>query len=151
MPYHTYASVGGANVIAHFILDERFGTLTRQEAVDVGGSPGALSISPDRALLYACLRGDQKVMTLAVDRQSGALSKVGEGGLPGGPPYIHVDRSGRWLLAAYYGDNGVSVHAIGAGDGEAADDVGGIGRGDARECGAPRHLQSRIAREAGSR
>ncbi len=129
MPYHTYASVGGANVIAHFILDERFGTLTRQEDVDVGGSPGSLSISPDRALLYACLRGDQKVMTLAVDRQSGALSKVGEGGLPGGPPYIHVDRSGRWLLAAYYGDNGVSVHAIGA-DGVVTDQVQWVDTGE---------------------
>ena len=79
MPYHTYASVGGANVIAHFILDERFGTLTRQEDVDVGGSPGSLSISPDRALLYACLRGDQKVMTLAVeDRKSVGYGKSGD-------------------------------------------------------------------------
>ena len=113
MPYHTYVSNAGGTHLSHFVLDESTGALDARNDIDLGASPGALATSPDQTLLYVCLRSDRAVLTLSLDRRTGALARRGEASLAGGPPYIHVDRSGRFLLAAYYGDTGVSVHAIG--------------------------------------
>ena len=112
MPYHTYVSNSGSTHLSHFLLDESTGVPAARDDFDLGRSPGALATSPDQTLLYVCLRSAKAVATLAVDKRTGTLTHRGDAPLPGGPPYIHVDRSGRFLMAAYYGDTGVSVHAI---------------------------------------
>ncbi len=72
-----------------------------------------LAVSPDRRFLYASIRSKPfSAWTYAIDARSGALEKLSAGPLAESSPYISTDRSGRYLFAASYGGNLVSVHPI---------------------------------------
>jgi 6-phosphogluconolactonase len=85
-------------------------------AVDLPGPPADLAVSPDSRFLYAdvSIEGTHQYLSYRIDAASGALQQFGEAAHVGPYPcYLHVDQSGRWLLAAYYSDGMVTVHAIG--------------------------------------
>jgi 6-phosphogluconolactonase len=98
------------------------------EASSIVGLPGApadLAASPDSCFLYADVDVDDThhYLSFRIDAASGALQRFGESAHVGAYPcYIHVDQTGRWLLAAYYSDGMVTVHAIGE-DGAAGERV----------------------------
>lgn len=107
-----YVSESGHNRIAWFALDESAGTLSRSGDVLLSGSPGSLALSPDRRLLYAANRSGKEFVTLEIDPGSGALAIVATAPAAGNPSYVHVDATGRWLLASYYGEGLVSVSPV---------------------------------------
>jgi len=107
-----YISEGGHNRIAVFSLDEEAGELNRLGDVLLDGSPGALALSPDRRHLYAAIRAEKKFATLSINPATGLLSVVSMVAAAGNPAYVHPDATGRWLLAAYYGEGLVSVSPI---------------------------------------
>jgi 6-phosphogluconolactonase len=73
-----------------------------------------MAVSPDRKLLYAASRSKPfTVHTYAIDSASGALKPLSTAPLVESFPYIAVDRTGRYLLAASYGAHLVTVNAIG--------------------------------------
>src|SRR5215470_836833 len=73
-----------------------------------------MSVSPDRRFLIAAVRSKPyQAYSYAIDRGSGALKLVGTGPLAESLPYISLDRSGRFLFAASYGANLVSVNPVG--------------------------------------
>jgi 6-phosphogluconolactonase len=77
-----------------------------------------LAVSPDRRYLYAAVRAKPfPALTYAIDARSGALEQRSAGSLADSSPYISTDRTGRFLLAASYGGNLVSVHPIEGGSG----------------------------------
>ncbi|MFH1566904.1 MAG: beta-propeller fold lactonase family protein [Gemmatimonadota bacterium] len=80
------------------------------------GGPADLALSPGGRFLYVDV-GVGKVhqaLSFRVDAASGALEPIGTPAHVGPYPcYISVDGSGRFLLAAYYSDGMVTVHAIG--------------------------------------
>jgi len=79
-----------------------------------------MAVSPDRKLLYAAARSKPfTVHTYAVDAGTGALKPVSTAPLVESFPYIALDRTGRFLLAASYGAHLVTVNAVGA-DGRVA-------------------------------
>jgi 6-phosphogluconolactonase len=80
--------------------------------VRLSGSPGALALSPDGKRIYAAVRSEKKFATLAIDPATGLLSIVATAAAAGNPAYVHPDATGRWLLAAYYGEGLVSVSPI---------------------------------------
>lgn len=85
-------------------------------SVDLPGAPADLAVSPDNRFLYAdvAIDGVHRYLSYAIDAGSGALTLIGEPAHVGPYPcYLRVDHSGRWLLAAYYSDGMVTVHAIG--------------------------------------
>jgi 6-phosphogluconolactonase len=53
-----------------------------------------------------------RVASFAIDAASGRLRKLGESALADSMANIDVDRSGRWLFAASYGGNKITVNAI---------------------------------------
>jgi 6-phosphogluconolactonase len=74
-----------------------------------------MSVSPDKRYLVAAVRSKPfSAYTYSIDRASGTLKLVGSGPLAESLPYIHFDRSGRFLLGASYGANLVSVNPVGA-------------------------------------
>ena len=76
-----------------------------------------MTVSPDRRFLYAAARSKPyTVYQYSIDRATGALTQVSTAPLAESFPYISLDRTGRFLLAASYGGNLVSVNAVG-GDG----------------------------------
>lgn len=84
--------------------------------VPLPGAPADLALSPDRRFLYAdvSVDGTHQAFSYRVDGNSGALEPIGAPAHVGPYPcYIWVDGSGRYLLAAYYSDGMVTVHAIG--------------------------------------
>ena len=74
-----------------------------------------MTVSPDKRFLIAGVRSKPfSAYTYSIDRASGALQLVGTGPLAESFPYIHFDRTGRYLLSASYGGNLVSVNPVGA-------------------------------------
>lgn len=107
-----YLSEGGHNCVAVYALDEEAATLSRKGEVRLSGSPGALALSPDGKRIYAAVRSEKSFATLAIDPSTGLLSIVATAAAAGNPAYVHPDATGRWLLAAYYGEGLVSVSPI---------------------------------------
>lgn len=73
-----------------------------------------MASSPDGQFLYAAIRSKPfSMFNYRIDAATGELRWVGTSPMPESMVNVSVDRSGRWLLAASYGGNALSVHAIG--------------------------------------
>jgi 6-phosphogluconolactonase len=74
-----------------------------------------MAVSPDKRFLFAAVRSKPfQAYSYSIDKSSGALNLVGTATLAESYPYIALDRSGRFLLAASYGANQVGVNPVGA-------------------------------------
>jgi 6-phosphogluconolactonase len=74
-----------------------------------------MTVSADKRFLVAAVRSKPySAHTYSIDRGTGALKLVGGGPLAESFPYIHLVRSGRFLLGASYGAHLVSVNPVGA-------------------------------------
>src|SRR5436190_9045576 len=99
------------------------GTLEPGARVDAGKPVMPMSVAPDKRFLFAAVRSKPyTVVTYAIDGKTGALTRLSTAPLAESLPYIHADRSGRWLLGASYGGHLVSVNAIGK-DGKVSEPV----------------------------
>ena len=111
----TYVYVANADSrdISVLQLSLADGGLVPIETVPVDGTVMPMAISPDKRVLYAALRSQPyRVVSFAIDATSGRLKKLGEASLADSMANIDVDRSGRWLFAASYGGNKITVNAI---------------------------------------
>jgi 6-phosphogluconolactonase len=74
-----------------------------------------MAVSPDGGSLYATLRTPPfVVLSYSVAPATGALTLLGEAEVPESTPYIHTDRTGRFLFGAAYQGNCVWVSPIDA-------------------------------------
>jgi 6-phosphogluconolactonase len=114
--YVSNADDGTVSVLA---LDEAAGTLGALQTLALGGTLMPMALDAARQRLFVARRSEPlAVVTLAI-AGDGRLSVIGEGALPASMAYVSLDREGRWLLAASYGDDVVSVSRVGD-DGVAA-------------------------------
>lgn len=91
------------------------GSVNLIDRVDTGSTVMPLAISPDHKYLYAALRGQPySVLSYAIDPASGMLKALSKTPLADNMANIATDRTGRYLLAASYSGNKISVNAIGA-------------------------------------
>ncbi len=90
-------------------MNENTGELTRAGAVDLPGAPGSLAIS---AHLYAAVRSDKQFATLKIDPGNGLLSSPAFSPAGINAAYVHVDKTGNWLLAASYSEGVATVNRI---------------------------------------
>jgi 6-phosphogluconolactonase len=111
-PTVLYVSEGGDKRIAVYPLDETTGDLTRAGALDLPGALGSLAISKDRARLYAAVRSSKQFATVSVDRKTGLLSNPVLSPAGFNAAYVHVDKTGNWLLAASYGEGMAGLSRI---------------------------------------
>jgi 6-phosphogluconolactonase len=110
-----YISNAESREISVHALDPATGDLTHVESVAVPGGVFPQAISPDRRFLYAVLRSEPySVVSFAIDPLSGCLTPLGSAPMPDSMAYVSTDRSGRFLLAASYPGNKLSVSPIGA-------------------------------------
>ncbi len=107
-----YIALAGDNRIASLALDSRTGDLEDVADLAIGGGPGPLALSPDGSRMYAALRDSCEMASLAVDSSTGSLQVIDTISLPSDPCQISTDRTGRFLLSAYYTAGAISVHAI---------------------------------------
>src|SRR5260370_20495794 len=71
MPYSLYVCLQDDNKIAAFNLDADSGRLTPQAEMPVSGGPFALSISPDRHVLYVAHRIAPAISSFRIDATGG--------------------------------------------------------------------------------
>jgi 6-phosphogluconolactonase len=131
----TFAAVAGGNASAAtfvYISNAEDGDISSYRLQDSGeltpiartkaaGMVMPMTVSPDRRFLYAASR--VKPFTLyaySIDRNTGALTQTSTAPLAESVPYISLDRTGRYLLAASYGGHLVSVNPVGS-DGRVAE------------------------------
>ena len=113
-----YVGCTDSNEIHVVQLNPQNGDLTPVEKVTIPGiakTAGStpMAISPDKKFLFAATRGEPMVAaSFRIDPATGKLSHVANGPLDGSMAYITTDRSGRFLLAASYPNNKVTVNPI---------------------------------------
>lgn len=111
-----YVSNAGSREIYVIELNEQDGGCRVVEKVPVAGTVMPLATSPDRRYLYASLRSEPySVSSFAIDPVRGTLTPLKTVPLADNMAYLSTDRTGRYLLAASYAGNKVSVNAIGGG------------------------------------
>lgn len=104
---------GGAvgRVEAHR-LDLASGALTRIDGVEVGQLNSYLALDPSRSMLYAADEAGQKLHALRVDESTGELSFANTVDAAGGPVYVRVDASGKYVLTCFYNQGSSQVFAV---------------------------------------
>lgn len=112
MQTHVYLSIAGEKRIAIYAYDVSDGAITFQENVNVSGSPGPLTLSPCGNYLYAGLRSSREIATFSINQDSKQLTLLRTTQLDADTCYIATDKTGRFLLSAYYGAGKVTVHSI---------------------------------------
>lgn len=94
-------------------LSAATGQLRTEQVLPLGGQLMPMALSPDSKRLYVARRSDPlAVITLEVDGIAGRAKVLAEAPLPASMAHLSVDETGRWLLAASYGDDMVSVQAM---------------------------------------
>src|SRR5215831_1048844 len=116
MPHYLYVCLNDEDKIAPFSIDADNGRLTPQAAVPVQGGPAFLVLSPDRSVLYVGHRLRPAISSFRVDQNTGGLAPHGKVSVEHAPTFLAADRTGRYLLSAYYQGGCVMVHPL-AGDG----------------------------------
>jgi 6-phosphogluconolactonase len=100
--------------IAVFAIDSDSGRLTTRAEVAGAGGPSVFAISPDRKTLYVGHRTRPSITSFRIDPATGGLSLSGTAPQADAPTFLAPDRTGRYLLAAYYQGGYAAVYPIAA-------------------------------------
>ncbi|MBT5109167.1 MAG: lactonase family protein [Rhodospirillaceae bacterium] len=112
MTYHVYVTVMGEGRIARFSMDEDTGALTPGVDVALSGRPAPIALSPDRRVMHVARREANKITSYAIESGSGNLTELGTIPIDSDPCYMATDRTGRYLLSAYYLAETAAVHGV---------------------------------------
>src|SRR5260370_16732005 len=112
MPYSLYVCLQDENKIAAFAMDTDTGRLTPQAEVLAPGGPSGLAISPDRHVLYVGHRVLPAISSFRIDHATGGLTLQGTVSPEHAPTFVATDRTGRYLLSAYYQGGYAAVHPL---------------------------------------
>ncbi|HEV2187130.1 MAG TPA: beta-propeller fold lactonase family protein, partial [Stellaceae bacterium] len=114
MPSVLYVGLQDADKIAVFSIDQA-GMLGNRGEVQVDG-PSVMVAGPDGRMLYVGQRTGPAINAFRVDPKTGDLSAAGTTAQQHAPTFLAVDRTGRFMLVAYYQGGGAAVFRL-AGDG----------------------------------
>ena len=114
MPDMLYVGLQDDDKIAVFALDANNGKLTRRADVAAAGGPSVAAISPDCKTLYVGYRGRPAIASYRIDPATGGLSLLGSAAQADAPTFLSPDRTGRYMLGAYYQGGYVAVYPIAA-------------------------------------
>jgi 6-phosphogluconolactonase len=113
MPYSLYVCLQDEDKIAAFAIDADTGALTPGEAVPAAGGPSVMAISPDRRTLYVGHRTQPAISSFRIDQGTGGLALLGTVAQAHAPTFLAPDRTGRYMLCAYYQGGGAAVYRLG--------------------------------------
>lgn len=122
MANYMYLSIQEEDRIAIYSITPKTGKLKHQGDVELKGRPAPMAVDPDRKYLFAGRRkaDDYGMSSFKIDRKGGGLTPIGSIPLQGDPVHISTDKTGKFLLSAYYYQKTAAVHGIGD-DGMLAD------------------------------
>jgi 6-phosphogluconolactonase (cycloisomerase 2 family) len=107
-----YVGLQDDDKIAVFALDGESGALAKRADVPAGGGPSVMAISADRSTLYVGHRERPSIASYRIDPASGGVSLSGTAAQVDAPTFLAPDRTGRYMLCAYYQGGYVAVHPI---------------------------------------
>jgi 6-phosphogluconolactonase len=107
MPSVLYVGLQDADKIAIFSIDDA-GTLGKQGEVPVE-SPSVMAVGPDGRTLYVGQRAGPAITAFRIDPKTGDLSTAETATQRHAPTFLAVDRTGRFMLVAYYQGGGAAV------------------------------------------
>src|SRR5271154_869797 len=113
MPYALYVCLQDDDKIAAFAIDAETGQLTPQTEVPAAGGPSVMASSPHRRTLYVGHRTQPAIPSFPIDQSTGGLTLLGTVSQEHAPTFLAPDRTGRYLLCAYYQGGGAAVHPLG--------------------------------------
>jgi len=114
MPSSLYVCLQDEDKIAVFAIDADSGRLTRQAEAPAAGGPSVMAISPDRRVLYLGHRTQPAISSFRIDQNTGALMPQAAVSTEHAPTFLATDRTGRFLLSAYYQGGYAAVHPLAA-------------------------------------
>jgi 6-phosphogluconolactonase len=114
MPDILFVCLQDEDKIAAFAIDAATGSLRRQADLSVAGGPSVLALSPDRRVLYVGTRNPAAISSFRIDQATGALDLQGGVAAADAPTFLAPDRTGRYLLSAYYQGGYAAVHPLGS-------------------------------------
>jgi 6-phosphogluconolactonase len=109
-----YIGLQDDDKIAVFALDGDNGQLTKRADVAAAGGPSVMAIRPDRNTLYVGYRVRPSIASYRIDLATGGLSLLGTAAQTDAPTFLALDRTGRYMLCAYYQGGYVAVYPIAA-------------------------------------
>jgi len=112
MPYALYVCLQDDNKIAAFAMDPENGQLSSQAEVPLAGGPSVMALSPDQQKVYVGTRSEPAISTYQIDQGTGRLTLQGSASTKHAPTFLAPDRTGKYLLSAYYQGGSVAVHPI---------------------------------------
>jgi 6-phosphogluconolactonase len=107
-----YVGLQDEDRIALFGIDGDSGRLTKRGDTPSPGGPSVMAISPDRETLYVGNRTQPSIASYRIDPASGGLSLLKTAAQADAPTFMAPDRTGRYLLCAYYQGGYAAVHPI---------------------------------------
>ena len=108
-----YVSNAQDSNIDGYIMDTGNGVLTPIGKTEAAKLVMPMTVSPNKKYLYAVIRSQPvRVLSYAIDPQSGALTQKASAPLPDSMPYVSTDRTGRFLFTASYGGDKLAVSPI---------------------------------------
>jgi 6-phosphogluconolactonase len=114
MPYTLYVCLQDEDKIVAFSMDTATGRLTPHAEVAVAGGPSVLTLSPDRHVLYVGHRGQPAISSFRLDPPTSRPTLQGTVASTHAPTFLATDRTGHYLLSAYYQGGYAAVHPLGA-------------------------------------
>lgn len=110
MPY-MYITISEEDRIARYHMDASTGALQHVGDVQTAARPAPLAVNPQRSALYAACRQANIISSYTIS-DDGDLLHIGDIPVETDPCYLATDRSGNFLLSAYYEGSRCAVHAI---------------------------------------
>ena len=120
MPDLVLVALNGDDRIAVFDRDVATGELEKRCDIPLGGAPGPFVFDRSGNFFYVGLRSTDEIAAFHIDDAMERVTPIGVTTLKSDPCYLSLDRTGRFLLSAYYRAGAVASHAIGA-DGRVAE------------------------------
>lgn len=108
-----FVSLTGDQQIKLYDLDPQTGDLTLRTVSNAHGPSGALYLHPNGNVLYDAHVLTTTLASFAFDAATGELTLINK--IDTGievPAHLITDRAGRFLLTAYYGGGGITVHRL---------------------------------------
>ena len=110
-----FVSLTGDEQIKLYDLDPQTGSLQLRTVSNAHGPSGALWLHPNGQVLYDAHVEATTLASFRFDAASGELTLINK--VDTGveiPAHLITDSHGRFLLTAYYGGGGITVHRLGA-------------------------------------
>jgi 6-phosphogluconolactonase len=113
MPCSLYICLQDEDKIVTFDVDADTGQLIKRAETPVAGGPSVLALSPDQRVLYVGHRTQPAISSFRIDQGTGTLTLQGTVVPAHAPTFLAPDRTGRYLLSAYYQGGYAAVHPLG--------------------------------------